>query len=184
MAAPNSTTAKTAQAVKLIVSQLKAASAKLDADCTSTLCASDLTPAQTVLERLRKLGGSLKERKPVKLDEAMFYMRETRICEQLQSLLRRWPWAEMRQGRAILHRGLMALPDLLSPLYFFLCAAERVRSRQQAAAYAEMNERCCSKRACSHWAAVNSSGTALYLRLRSSNTPFLCADTGSCRCTR
>ena len=69
-------------------------------------------------------------------------MREMRLCELLLNLLRRWPWVEMRQERAVTHAGLVALPDVLASLYVFLCAAVRVCASQQAAAYTEMNERC------------------------------------------
>ena len=154
MAAQSGVNAATAHTLNSIVSQMKAASAKLDADCTTTLCASDSGPADPVLQRLDELSSSLIERKAVKLDEAMFCLRETRICELLLSLLRRWPWAEMRQERAALHVGLSPLPEVLSSLYGFLCVAERVRSSQQAAAYAEMNNGAAFKRACAHLAAV------------------------------
>lgn len=124
------------------MSQIETINAKLDADCTSTLCVTDLRPAQNVLQRLGKLSGSLERRKLIKLDEAMLYMREMRLCELLLSLLRRWPWAEMRQERAAAHVGLVLLPDVLSSWYVFLCVAVRVRSSEHAAAYTEMNKRC------------------------------------------
>ena len=142
MAAQSSADAEAEHALTSIVSQMRAASAKLDADYTSTLCASDLEVAYPVLRRLTTLSGSLMERMSAKLDEALFYMRETRICELLLSLLRRWPWAEMRQERTVFNMGLMVLPGVLSSLYVFLCVA-RVRSSQRAAALAELSERCC-----------------------------------------
>ena len=66
-AAQSSVDAKTEHALKSILSQMKAASAKLDADCKSMLCASDLGAARTVLQRLSKLSGSLSKRKSVEL---------------------------------------------------------------------------------------------------------------------
>ena len=142
MAAKSSINAKTAHALNSIVLQIKAANAKLDAGCSSALCVSDLRQAHAVLRRLVKLSGSLAWCKSVKLDEAVFYMRKTRLCELLLSLLRRWPWAEMRQEREAMQTGLLLLPDVLCSVHVFLCVAARVCSSQQAAAYAEMYKRC------------------------------------------
>ena len=142
MAEQSSFNAETALAPLAIVPQMKAVDAIFDADCTSTLYISNLKAAHTMLQRLSMLSGSLIRRKPIKLDEALFYIREMRLCELLLSLLRRWPWAEMRQNRAVLHVGLTPLRKVLSSLYVFLCAAERVRSSQRAAAYTEMTKRC------------------------------------------
>ena len=138
--------ANTLQALSSIVSQIKAVNVKLDADCTSTLCISDLRPAQAILHRVCQLSGSLKKLESVTLDEAMASMRELRLCELLMSLLRRWPWAETRRKNkaAASHVGITLLPNVLSSLCALLCGASCVRGSQRAAAYAEMHTRCSS----------------------------------------
>ena len=86
----------------------------------------------------------------MKLDEALVYVRDTRLCELLLSLLRRLPWAELQQeSAAVMRDGLFLLSFTLSTLAIFLRAAAHVRSSQQASAYAEMSKRCPSQdRAC------------------------------------
>ena len=121
------------------LSQLKAANARLNADCQSTLCVSDLKTARTCLQPLFKLCNSLLSRESVELDEAVVYLRKTRVCELLLSLLRRWPWAACRGPYG---PGLALLPEVLSSLQAFLGVASCVRSSQRAAALAEMSKRC------------------------------------------
>ena len=130
------------QIINSTMSQLKAASARLDADCASTLCLSDLKSARIILQPVFRLGDSLFEgRESMELDEAMVYLRETRICELLLSLLRRWPWAACSK---LCGPGLALLPEVLSCVQAFLGVASCVRSSQQAAAIAEMSDRCLS----------------------------------------
>ena len=126
------------------LSQLKAVTSRLDADCTSTLNVCDLEPARTILQPVFELGESFLSHKSMKLDEAMVYLRETRLCELLLSLLRRWPWAALQRQRVVAPAGLALLPEVLYLLYTFLVLASHVRSSQQAAAYAEMSKRCLS----------------------------------------
>ena len=142
MAEQDSTNASTARKLNTTLSHIKAVNARLDADCTSMLCVTDLRTANLSLQPVFELSDSLVSRQSVELDEAMVYLREARLCELLLSLLRRWPWAQMQQERAVPHKDLALLPKLLSSLCAFLCVAGGVRSRQQAAAYAEMRRRC------------------------------------------
>ena len=143
--------AKTAHTItNTALSQLKAVTARLDADCTISLCVSDLDAARTILQPVFELGESLLSRQSMKLNEAKVYLRETRLCELLLSLLRRWPWAALQRQRAEVPAGLALVPKVLCSLYAFLDLASRVRSSssQQAAAHAEMSKRCLSLNVC------------------------------------
>ena len=135
--------AKAAQrSLSSVLSHIKAANAKLDANCASKLSLSDLGEAEIALQPVFDLcEKGLVSRKLMKLDEAMVYMREAGLCELLVSLLRRWPWAETQQGLLPV-KHLALLPGLLSTLYASLHVAIRVDRSQEAAAYAEMNKRC------------------------------------------
>ena len=130
-----------ADAASSIVSKIKAANARLDADSTSKLRMFDLRTA-SILQPIFELSDSLESRTSIELDEAMVYLREARLCELLLSLLRRWPWAELQQDRAAIHKDLALLPKLLRSLSAFLRVAALVRSSEQAEAYAETCKRC------------------------------------------
>ena len=136
--------AQAKQAIKSALSRVKAANARLDAKCTSTLRASDLASACRALEPVRQLSDSLKNRKSMELDEAMVYLSDARLCELLMSLLRRMPWTQMRQESEVMVAGLALLSELLFSLFAFLHAATCVRSSQKGAAYTEMRQRCLS----------------------------------------
>ena len=81
--------AEAARAVKSVLLNIKAASSRLDATCTSSLRVSDLKAAGLALQPVFALGDSLVHSKSVDLDEATFYSHEARLCELLLSLLRR-----------------------------------------------------------------------------------------------
>ena len=134
--------AKTAQrSINSMLSCMKAANARYDAECASKLSISDLGAAGLLLQPIFELYGSFVHRKLVELDEALVYLRDTALCDLLLSLLRRWPWAEMKQGLLpVTH--LVLLPGLLSSLHAFLHIALRVDRSKHAAAYAEMSKRC------------------------------------------
>ena len=138
----SSNKADNARTVNAILAQMRAVNAKLDADCTSTLDTSELIPADHALRPVYRLSHSLMSRTLLKLDEAMVYLRDTRICDLLLSLLSRLPWAQMRQDRTAAFDGLALLPGLLGALGTFLHATARVRSSQQASAHAEVSKRC------------------------------------------
>ena len=72
----------------------------------------------------------------------MVYMRDSKLCDLLLSLLRRLPWAAMQQEHAAMQDGLALLPKLLCYLWSLVRAAARVSSSQEAAAYTELNNRC------------------------------------------
>ena len=181
---------KEARTVTAILSRLKAASAQLDADLTSTLPAAELSSVYGLLQHVYDLSNSVNNRRAVKVDEALVYLRDTRLCEVLLSLLRRWPWSEMHSD-AMSGLGLALLPGLLGTLASFLEATARVRSSQQAAAHAELSKWCrsqaralppccadssCDKKAVSvHW--------LLCLCLPSTDMS-LPAGTKACGCTR
>ena len=78
----------------------------------------------------------------MKLDDALVYLRETRLCELLTSLIKRWPWDEMRQQGAPKDLDLTLLPHLLCSLSALLGIPARVHRSKRAAAYAEMSKRC------------------------------------------
>ena len=74
MAEQRTADTKTAQIQNsTILSQLKAVTARLDADCTSTLCLSDLEPAHTILHPFFDISYSLIARESLELDKAMAY---------------------------------------------------------------------------------------------------------------
>ena len=141
-----------ARSINAALSRLTAANPRLDAGCTSTLLVSDLfaagfgepglRDAETLLEPIFDISARLTERKPVVLGEALVYLRGTRLCETLLSLLRRWPWADMRQERTARNKGLEQLPGVLESLFTFLHLPERVPGSDKAAAYAEASKRC------------------------------------------
>ena len=128
-----------ARNIYTMLSTVKAANARLDADCGSTLSWSDLGGAEILMLPVFDLRDRLLTRKLLKLDEAMVYLRGTRLCELLLSLLRRWPWAELL---APMHKDLMLLVRVLRSLSAFLGVAACVRSSQQVEAYAETSKRC------------------------------------------
>ena len=145
MAKRNSTGAKTARKIREALSQIRAMSVKLGADCASTLLGSDLSTANHALLPLFELSDSLVLRESVELDEALAYPCDAELCELLLNLLRRCPWAEMRREHAVMQEGLELLPKVLNSLHVFLHAAAHVCSNQQASAYAEMSKRCLSQ---------------------------------------
>lgn len=97
MAEQSSSIAEAACLINSVLSNTKAVNPRLDADCTSSLCVSDLKTAWIMLRPLFVFSDRLIMRQSVRLDEAMVYLHKARSCELLLSLLRRWPWAEMRQ---------------------------------------------------------------------------------------
>lgn len=148
MAKQSSTTAR---ALSSLLSQIAAGNPRFGADCTSTLQVSDLKTAdalQPVFDAIAKLQ---RERKTLKLDELMVYLRGATLCETLLSVLRRLPWAEMQQEHAVMQDGLLLLARLLHSLWNLVHAVARVRSSQEAAAYAELNKRCPSQACASAW---------------------------------
>ena len=135
--------AKAAQrSISSVLSHLKAADARLDAECASKLSVSDLGPAGLMLQPAFELcEKNVVNCKSMELDEAMVYLREAGLCDLLLSLLRRWPWAETQLGLLpITHLPLLVC--LLSTLYASLHMAMRVDRSKQAAVYAEMSKRC------------------------------------------
>lgn len=130
--------AKAAQrSINSMLSHIKAANARLDAECASKLSEVDLGSAGLILQPVFELCGSFASRKLVELDEALVYLRKAGLCDLLVSLLRRWPWAE---NLPVTH--LTLLPGLVSTLYAFLHVAIRVDRSKGAAAYSEMCKRC------------------------------------------
>ena len=131
----NTDTARAASRALVSVLTHTRANARLDAVCTSTLCVSDLGNAYAMLQPLFTIRDRLMNRESVQLDEALFFLHETEFCELLLSLLRRWPWAEMRQTRAEAHEGLALLPKVLSTVclpfcvWRHKCAAAKWRQR-------------------------------------------------------
>ena len=135
--------AKAAQrSLSSMLSRVKAANARLDAECASELSSSDLGAANLVLDPIFELCPSLVSRKSMDLDEALVYLHEPGVCELLVSLLRRMPWTQLRSSSAVMVSGLALLPALLFSLSTFLQSAKRVAPSQQAAAYVEMSKRC------------------------------------------
>lgn len=134
-----------ARVLNSVLLNMKAAYARLDADCTSLLRISDLKAARLALQPVFALSDSLMRSKSVDLDEAIFYSHEARLCGLLLSLLRHWPWAEMRHSGATTYKELALLPCLLNFLRTFLCMAARLRSSEQAAAFAGLSKRCLSQ---------------------------------------
>ena len=115
MAEQGSTSGSTAR-VNSLLSLIQAANAILDPGCTSVLQGSEVGAVYDALQPVFELCGTLASRK-VKLDEAMDYMRETRLCELLLSLIERWPWAEMRvKSGASTSKYLLLLLRLLCSL--------------------------------------------------------------------
>ena len=145
MAKESSTAAILARTINDIMSKIRAVSDRLGADCASTLRGKDLKTARVALLPVFKLSESLVARAPVELHEALVYLCKGKLCDLLVSLLRRWPWAEMRLAHASLNEGLDLLTDVLGSLYVFLSAAGNVRSSQQASAYDKMSKRCPSE---------------------------------------
>ena len=135
-----------AQTLKRLLSQITAASGRLDAGCTSTLRESNLKTALRVMQPLYDIALKLQSSKSLKLDKALVFLRDLGCCEMLLSLLRRMPWALMKHEgqRALLQSGLDLVPVLLRSMQPSLCVALCVRSSQQEAAYAAMSERCLS----------------------------------------
>ena len=145
LAERSSTSAKLKQELNSLLLQVTAVSARLGAECTSTLSADDLTAAKDALQPIFDASNSLLFQESVEPDEALVYLRDTRLCELLLSLIRRLPWAAMRQNTAVEHfRGLWLLARMVHSMFIFLHAGERVRSSQRTAAYAEMSKRCLS----------------------------------------
>ena len=144
MAQQGSTSGSTAR-INSILTQLKAGNAALDYRSTSVLYCAELPAVCEALLPVFELG-NLSGAK-FELDEAMVYLRETRLCELLLSLIKRWPWYETRLN---INRGastrsdLTLLPKLLCALSAFLRVAARVRRSKRAAAYAETSKRCLS----------------------------------------
>ena len=145
MAELSITSPQTVQLLKRLLSQITAASSRLDADCTSTLRESDLKTAHDVVQPLCKIALKLQSSKSLKLDEALVFLRDLGCCELLLSLLRRMPWAGMMRKHEMMQSGLELVPLLLRCLRPFLCVAVNVRSSQQTAAYADMSKRCLSQ---------------------------------------
>ena len=181
---------KAARTVTAILSRIKAANAQLDADLTSTLPAAELSSVYSSLQPVFDLSNGLMDRRALKLDEALVYVRDTRLCELLLSLLRRWPWSGMHSD-AVPRQGLALLPGLLGTLGTFLQAAARVRSSQQAAAHAELSKWCRSQACapppcCADWSCDKKAASVrwlLCLCLLSTDTS-LHAGTKRRRCTR
>ena len=145
MAEQGSTSGSTAR-INSILSRIKARNATLDPDCSSVLYCAEIAAVCDTLLPVFELGNSLAGRK-LKLDEAMMYLRETRLCELLLSLIKRWPWYETQLNRnrgASTHTNLTLLPELLCCLSAFLRVAARVSRSKRAAAYAETSKRCLS----------------------------------------
>ena len=132
------------QALNDVLTQIKAASPRLDAGCTSALRDSDLKAAYRVVQPLLDIALKLQKSKSLKLDEALVFV-NVGFCELLLSLLRRMPWAEMMRRSETLQNGINLVPFLLRCLRPFLCVALCVRSSQQTAAYAELSKRCLSQ---------------------------------------
>ena len=108
----------------------------------------DLKGANPLLQPVFHLADTLmptNECQSVKMAEAMVLLRDAGLCELLLSLLRRLPWAQMEHECAEIEHGLALLPNLLQALCKYLGAATSVRSSQQAAACAEMSNRCASQ---------------------------------------
>ena len=124
--------------------KLAQANARLDADCTTVLSASDLGACRYLPEGVFDIGDRLRCWDSLPLSEAMSYMRMG-FCELLLSLLRRLPWKRMKHKRAVAREALALLPYLLSSLHAFLCVARKVRSTERASAFAEMTKRCSSQ---------------------------------------
>ena len=142
MAKQSTAGAKAAKAVKAVLSRVAAKNPKLDAECTTALHCSEISDVYHALQPAFELGDSLTHRKALKLDEALVYASNTRLCELLLSVIRRLPWAEMRRVHALAQQGLAVLPSLLSTVGTFLSTMACVRSSQQAAALAELSKRC------------------------------------------
>ena len=142
--------AERARTVESMLSQIQAADARLGADCTSKLRGNGFTTANAALQPVFAMSDSLLERVPVQLTEAMLYLRDSKLCELLLSLLRRWPWAEMRKEHALLQQGLAVLPRVLAALFAFLNAAAHVHGSHQESAFKEMKKRCLSQRQRTH----------------------------------
>ena len=132
---------KAARTVAAILSRIKGANAQLDADLTSTLPAVELWSVYKLLQPVFDLSNGLMDRRALKLDEALVYVRDTRLCELLLSLLRRLPWSDMHSD-ANSRQGLALLPGLLGSLGTLFEATARMRSSQQAAACAELSKWC------------------------------------------
>ena len=168
MAEHGSTSGSTAR-INSILSQLKAGNAALDPRSTSVLYSAELPAVCEALLPVFELGNNLSGAK-LELDDALVYLRETRLCELLLSLFKRWPWYEKRLNinrAASSHKDLTLLPKLLCCLSAFLRVAARVRRSKRAAAYAETSKRCL---AC--WEPVSQSdhcgctAVTLFLRLQ------------------
>ena len=144
MAEQSSTAASTARALlNSALQRIEAVSAKLDIACTRVLQRSELTTAtHELMPVFDQLSDSLAHRESVGLDEALIYLRDTRLCDVLLSLLRRLPWAEMQQDRGVKYLGLTLLLRLLTSLLLNMHMAEKLGRNHQAAAYAEMSRRC------------------------------------------
>ena len=146
--------AETARTTESMLLKIKAGHSRLDADSTSKLRGNELKAANHALQPVFALGESLVEqvrRDRVQLDEAMLFLRDAKLCELLLSLLRRWPWAEMRQ-HALMQQGLALLPRVLAALFSFLSAATHVHGSKQESAYKEMSKRCLSQ---AQWPALD-----------------------------
>ena len=187
---------RAARLLNSVLLRMKAANARLDAESTSSLCVSDLKAARLALETLFYFSERFMKHGPVELDEAMYYLRKARVCELLLSLLRRWPWADMRRCSANTLKELALLPRLLSSLFAVVHMAARVRDSQLAAAYMEISKRCNFGRATSVWLCWEAAQSCTYeqficflllcrLPHFPPSTSFLCgAGIRICSCTR
>ena len=149
-AAATADLAEIPRTIRSTVVKYNAVSANLGVDSASMLRGHNLRMADLALQPVLELSNSLLERAPVQLDEALLYLRDEELCELLLSLLRRWPWADMRHAnpqvqQAVMQQGLALLPKVLGSLAAFLSAAAHVRGSQQASAYKEMSRRCLSR---------------------------------------
>ena len=144
MAEPSITSPHTVQMLNSLLSQIAAASARLDAGCSSTLEDCHLKAAYRVVQQLLDIALKLQTSKSLKLDEALVF-HKMEVSELLLSLLRRMPWAGMLRKSEMRQSGMKLVPLLLRCLRPFLCVAGSVRSSQQTAAYADMSKRCLSQ---------------------------------------
>ena len=143
MAEQSAKLAEELRSLKLKLSQVKMANARLDAECTSTLRGSDLAPANRLLQPVFDFSESLRERESMTMGEAMVYIADgSGLCELLLSLLRRMPWAELQHQLPVLRDGLILLVNLLTSLRTCLHGPGSVCTSQQMTAYAEAGARC------------------------------------------
>ena len=153
MAQQSSTAASTAHALlSSALLRIEAVSTKLDIACTRVLQESEIkTATLELLPIFDELSDSLRHREFVGLDEALIYLHDARLCDVLLRLLRRLPWAEMRQHRGTMYLALTLLLRLLSSLLCIVRLAQKVSRNHQATAYAEMSRRCVAYAPVSCW---------------------------------